>query len=210
MVLLDSIISSILRVAAGATLSFLAAMSIALGIFHFVNRFSRPAMLTSLLVALTPPPVWVSISMRAAGIGYAMHVLTIVCSTFFILLAVDLYLCCQIPHRRLHIASLYSLSLYKRVRFVFLPELQAGLLVGARLTSIIGWVAVTTAEAIGTRSGLGALVNFGRSMYSWPIIFSGWAAILGCALLFDGIIVFVCREKVEPRESFSDLECHAD
>lgn len=193
MVLLDSVLISMARVLVGSAFSFVLASTVATASFYAIRPLCHTIMLVAMILAITPPPVWSSLVVLTVGLRESAPVITIILSTVFVLTTVNIYLLRHIPARRFHIAATYELSLMRQLRYVVYPEVRHGLLLGMRLTAVISWIALITAESINASSGLGGLVLFGRSLFDWQIVLSGWVAIIGCALLTDTVIVLIGR-----------------
>lgn len=190
MLLLDSFGSSILRVLAGGGLAFGLALAVALLLSQSSRLVKKSGMWSALLIALTPPPIWSTVSILLLGLGNLAAIATIIFSTIFILTAVNCWLLLQIPTRRFHIADTYDAGFISVVRYIVLPEIRAGLSLGLRIDLIVAWIAVVVAESAGASSGLGSLVLFGRQLFDWHIVIAAWFAILGAAILTDAIAVF--------------------
>ena len=140
------------------------------------------------LIGVTPAPIWSTFSIMIFGLNAATPVATIVASTLFLLCAVNINTLIRIPRKRLFIADLYGLKVKHRILFIVLPEAIPGLMLGMRLTLLVSWVALITAESSGVDHGLGSLLLFGRQLFDWNIVVFTWGAIIACAAVTDGFV----------------------
>jgi len=185
MLLMESIAISIGRVVIGGIISFGVALIVSLALFIVCKRQVFYPTLVFLVCAITPPPIWSTIVIMWLGIGQLSPIITIILSTVFMVTAINLFLLSQVPRRRLHIGELYSINVIDRVRYILLPEVKSGLALGLRLSLLVAWIALITAESFGASSGLGALLLSSRQLFDWKAVMAAWAAIVACALLTD-------------------------
>lgn len=194
MVVLNSVIISFARIIIGSLLSFSIATLISMAIFLYCRTIAQLLMAILFLIGVTPAPIWSTLSIMSFGLNTFTPILTIVSSTLFLLAAVNINTLVRIPINRLFIADLYGLNLKKRVCLVILPEATPGFMLGIRLTLLVSWIALITAESSGVDHGLGSLLLFGRHLFDWQIVVSTWGAIIASAAITDGFVSAIAQK----------------
>ncbi len=188
MIAVESWLGSLGRVFVGAGSSFFIGLIVIVVLARAPRFVTLTVMSASLLFAITPPPIWSTVSLLWFGLGNTASISTTFCSTVFMLVAVNCWLLLQLPSRRHHIAQVYEVPFARFIRLGVLPELREGLIFGLRLDLLVAWIAVIVAEGAGTSSGLGAMLLLGRQLFDWNIVIASWFAIIGSAVLTDSLV----------------------
>jgi NitT/TauT family transport system permease protein len=171
------------RVALGFSAAFLVSLTvgIAMGRSCLFNGFAEPA----ILVGLTVPGlvwallcvIWFGISLTTSTVAVALSIappLTLSIAQGVRTVSADL----------LEISAAYQLSLWARLRFLWLPTLCPFLLAGVRIGLSMAWKVIVLVEVFGLSSGVGYQLNIEFSsqnvagVLAWTVGFALVMAIL--------------------------------
>ncbi|MEU6129532.1 ABC transporter permease subunit [Saccharopolyspora sp. NPDC047091] len=176
------------RVSLGFALAFAAALvvGIAMGRNAIVRRFFEPAVLLGLTV---PGLVWALLCVIWFGVGLANPVLAVALSAAPALTLNVHQGIRALPGELLEMTHVYRFSLWRRLRYLWLPALQPALFSGARLGLSLSWKVIVLVEVFGLSSGVGYQLNneFAAQsvagVLSWTLLFGAVMALLEYGLL---------------------------
>lgn len=185
------------RVALGFLVAFV--VSLALGIFMGRNRYARQFFEPAILIGLTVPGlVWALLCVIWFGISLTTSTLAVALS-LSPPLALSIAQGIKTVNADLQeITAVYRLSIWSRLRFLFLPTLTPFLLNGIRIGLSMGWKVIVLVEIFGLSSGVGYRLNTEYSamnvagVLAWTIGFAGVMALLEYGLI-GGIERYVTR-----------------
>lgn len=174
---------TIQRVALGFTTAFVVSLvvGIAMGRSQVFNGFAEPA----ILVGLTVPGlvwallcvIWFGISLATSTVAVALSIappLTLSIAQGVRTVSADL----------LEISAAYQLSIWARLRLLWLPTLYPFLLAGIRIGLSMAWKVIVLVEVFGLSSGVGYQLNVEFSsqnvagVLAWTIGFALVMAVL--------------------------------
>jgi len=185
------------RVALGFLVAF--AVSLALGILMGRNRYARQFFEPAILIGLTGPGlVWALLCVIWFGISLTTSTLAVALS-LSPPLALSIAQGIKTVNADLQeITAVYRLSIWSRLRFLFLPTLTPFLLNGIRIGLSMGWKVIVLVEIFGLSSGVGYRLNSEYSamnvagVLAWTIGFAGVMALLEYGVI-GGIERYVTR-----------------
>ncbi|MGI2034104.1 ABC transporter permease [Rhizobium panacihumi] len=185
------------RVALGFLVAF--AVSLALGILMGRNRYARQFFEPAILIGLTVPGlVWALLCVIWFGISLTTSTLAVALS-LSPPLALSIAQGIKTVNADLQeITAVYRLSIWSRLRFLFLPTLTPFLLNGIRIGLSMGWKVIVLVEIFGLSSGVGYRLNSEYSsmnvagVLAWTIGFAGVMALLEYGVI-GGIERYVTR-----------------
>jgi sulfonate transport system permease protein len=108
--------------------------------------------------------------------------------------AVNINTLLRIPRNVFVVADIYGVNNRQLITHIIIPEAIPGLMLGIRLTLLVSWIALITAESSGVEQGLGSLLLFGRQLFDWEIVISTWGAIISAAAITDGIVSVIAQK----------------
>lgn len=162
-VLLEELLSTVSRIAWGFGIGLAAGLS--LGILTGYARTADRAIDPSVRALNAVPAVgWIPFLILALGIGDASKIALIALATFFPIY-VNTYAGIRGTDQKLmELAGAYRLPRSRIIRNVVVPAALPQILVGVRIAVAISWVVATVSEILYGNTGLGVLLNDGRSL----------------------------------------------
>jgi len=189
--LLDAAAQTLRRIAGGFVLGSLIGIAAGalLGGHRLLDRYAGP-----LLYALMHIPglVWVPALIAAFGIGEGFKFAGIALAVFFPVASSVYEAVRGIPVRYLELGAVLKLPPLTRTRRILLPAVWPRLVAGLRIGASKAWLVVVFVELFAASSGLGYLMDSGRTMFQMDVVLTAVvvAGVLGyamdCALLFAG------------------------
>lgn len=162
-VLLDDLLASVVRIAWGFGIGL--TMGLAAGILTGYARLADRAIDPTLRGLNAVPAVgWIPFLILALGIGDASKVALIAIATFFPIYVNTHAGIRGTDQKLIELATAYHLPRSTVVRSVIIPAALPQILVGVRIAVAISWVVATVSEIIYGNTGLGVLLNDGRSL----------------------------------------------
>lgn len=162
-VLLEELLHTLVRIAWGFGIGLAAGLS--LGILTGYARTADRAIDPSVRALNAVPAVgWIPFLILALGIGDASKIALIAFATFFPVY-VNTYAGIRGTDQKLmELAAAYRLPRSRIIRNVVVPAALPQILVGVRIAVAISWVVATVSEILYGNTGLGVLLNDGRSL----------------------------------------------
>lgn len=186
----QSIVSTLLRVFAGMSIAFLAA--VLTGALLSLSNFATWC-LSPILYVLAPiaPIAWIPTAIVVFGISNVTAVFIVFMGVYFILTIATLAEIKRIPTEFLTIADNLGASPFSRWIRVVLPAVLPGVFTLLRTNFIAAWMAVLVAEMVGLRDGLGAIIMMGRNLFNNDLIMFGMAIIGVAGFVVDRMLAMI-------------------
>ncbi|PCI24021.1 nitrate ABC transporter permease [Candidatus Peregrinibacteria bacterium] len=188
--LLDSIISSTLRVTIGLLIAFIASVVVGVLISSsiWIKRFIMPIVEVFAPIA---PIAWIPLALILFGIGDQAAVFIVFMGVFFILTITAVKQIETVPKNLINIARSLGCSQSQIWLYVITPYVLPGVFTMLRINVIAAWMAVLAAEMTGLRDGLGAIIMNGRNLFNHDLILLGMLSIGIMGFLFNMLLKYV-------------------
>ena len=189
--LVEAFVSSTIRVVVSGTIG--GAVALAVASLWIASRPLKPNIILSaaLVLAITPPPIWLTMAILLFGLGEVTVIIALVVSCLFLSVAVVTVELMKIDNRQWFMAAQFGMGWSSRLLYVVRPYSQSMADLVFRIAYVVSWIAVIHAESSGVRSGLGAILLFGRQLYDWDLVGIGWALIVVGATVTDSAVFAV-------------------
>ncbi|MCU0652930.1 MAG: ABC transporter permease [Candidatus Pacebacteria bacterium] len=188
--LLGDIFASLKRVLIGFTIA--AATGVSLGIFAGTNQVAR-SFISPLAEIFRPiPPIaWIPIAILWFGLGDKPAFFLVFLGAFFPIFTNSMLgaLSLEETHRR----AAYSLGADKKhfLADILLPASLPHIFAGMKIGLGVSWMAVITAELVGSQSGLGYMIQFNRFLLNTPKVVVGMVVIGAIGFLLNRLMARV-------------------
>jgi ABC-type nitrate/sulfonate/bicarbonate transport system permease component len=196
----DHVIASVLRFAAGYSLSIVVGLLV--GLLMATSAIASALMLP-VLRFLYPIPglAWTPLVIMWCGIGENAVVTLIFLSAVWPILygAYDGFR--NVPAPYLRVARQLEATWPVRVRKVLIPAAVPILLSAMRISHGVGWRAIIGAEMIAALSGLGYMLNMGGELRRPDVVVVGMIVIAIISVIFDRTIFDVAERRLIGRRS---------
>jgi NitT/TauT family transport system permease protein len=180
----ETIAASLGRVFAGLVIAFASAFALAV-----VLAAWRPGrwLIEPLIQLLAPiaPVAWVPFGLALFGTGNGAAVFLVFLGVIFVLTLGMAAAIRGVPREFLQIAETFGATRWKTWTMVIVPAVLPRAFLLLRMNFFGGWMAVLSAEMVGLRSGLGALIMVGRESANMQIVILGMALIGLTGAAFD-------------------------
>lgn len=196
----DHVIASVLRFAAGYSLSIVVGLLV--GLLMAASSIASTLMLP-VLRFLYPIPglAWTPLVIMWCGIGENAVVTLIFLSAVWPILygAYDGFR--NVPAPYLRVARQLEATWPMRVRKVLIPAALPILLSAMRISHGVGWRAIIGAEMIAALSGLGYMLNMGGELRRPDVVVVGMIVIAIISVIFDRTIFDVAERRLIGKRS---------
>ncbi len=108
----------------------------------------------------------------------------------------------SVDNKMFDVAHVLEFSRFKQIVRLILPASLPHILLGLRLSLAISWLSLVVAELIGSQSGVGFLINFGKQTSSTELIFVGIIIFAIVGKLVDSFVRLLERSLLQWRDSF--------
>ncbi len=188
----DHLLKSTLRILLGFALSTVIAvpLGIMMGLFPHLRAAVMP--IISFLRPL-PSIAWVPLAMIWLGVDEVQKLAIIFMGTFAAALIYTIEATIKVEPDLIKAAQNLGCSDRQLLWRVLLPAALPNILSGLKVVMAIGWTCVISAEIVGTREGLGALIWLSQETSNTAAVLVGMAGISGIVLLLDLLITRVER-----------------
>jgi NitT/TauT family transport system permease protein len=187
-----SIVASCLRVVAGLTLGFVAALLVGVLVAMSATA-SRVALPLVRGLAPIAPIAWIPLGIVLFGLGNPTAVFIVFVGVFFTLTIATVSAVTSVDPRLIKTAkTLGAAPRHIWLRVIF-PAIVPQVFTMLRLNFFGAWMGVLAAEMVGLRNGLGALIIMGREMFNANLILVGMALIGATGYAVDSLLLFVQR-----------------
>lgn len=188
----QSVFVTLLRVFAGMTIAFVAA--IFCGMLISLSEWSELFILPILgLIAPIAPIAWVPLALVVFGISNLTAIFIVFMGVFFTLTIATVAEIKRIPENLLITARNLAGSRFNIWRMVVMPAVLPSVFTLLRLNFIAAWMAVLAAEMTGLRDGLGAVVMTGRNLFNSNLILLGICIIGITGFAVDRLLLLIQR-----------------
>lgn len=161
--LLSAFRDSLFRIVTGASIGFAAGILLG-GITGYARQVERVLDPTVQALRAVPSVAWIPFLILLLGIDSAPKIAMIAIAIFFITY-VNTYAGVRGTDQKLiELAKAYRLPRWRVIRCIVMPAALPQIFVGLRLAAAIGWIAAVFSEILIGNSGLGVLLNDGRSL----------------------------------------------
>lgn len=206
-VLVEEFASSLSRILWGFGIGLAAGLG--LGVLTGYVRLADRAVDPTLRGLNAVPAVgWIPFLILSLGIGDASKVALIAIATFFPIY-VNTYAGIRGTDQKLiELATAYHLPRSTVVRSVILPGALPQILVGVRIAVAISWVVATVSEILYGNSGLGVLLNDGRSLARPDQMIAVMIVLAIAGKSSDAIIVWLQRRLTGWQSTLEGMAPH--
>jgi len=206
-VLLEELLSTLSRIAWGLGIGL--AAGLAAGILTGYARTADRAVDPTLRALNAVPAVgWIPFLILALGIGDASKVALISIATFFPIYVNTHAGIRGTDQKLIELASAYHLPRRRVVRSVVIPSALPQILVGVRIAVAISWVVATVSEILYGNTGLGVLLNDGRSLARPDQMIAVMIVLAVCGKVSDAIVVAIARRLTSWQSTLEGMAPH--
>jgi sulfonate transport system permease protein len=206
-VLADELGATFVRMAWGFGLGLLfgLAAGIATGYLRTVDRVLDPTLRG---LNAVPAVGWIPFLILGFGIGDASKVALITIATFFPIY-VNTYAGIRGTDQKLiELALAYRLSRATVMRSIVLPAALPQILVGVRIAVAISWVVATVSEIVYGNTGLGVLLNDGRSLARPDQMVAVMIVLAVLGKASDAVVVGLQRRLTSWQSTLDGMPAH--
>jgi len=184
---------SFLRVFAGLTIGFVAAVFTGVGVSMapFVAKGVLPIIR---LLAPIAPIAWIPLALVLFGLGNTSAVALVFMGTYPFLVIATVAAIDEVDPDLIRSASTLGAKPWQKWLYVILPASLPAVFTMLRLNFIAAWMAVLAAEMVGLHDGLGALIMVGREGGDANLILVGMTLIGVIGFLIDSLLLLVQRK----------------
>lgn len=187
-----SLLSTFIRVFAGMSLAFVAA--ILTGALLSLSKFATWSLSPILhLFAPIAPIAWIPTAIVVFGINDVTAIFIVFMGVYFILTLATLAEIKRVPEEFLIVAGNLGASRAQRWLWVVFPAILPGVFILLRTNFIAAWMAVLVAEMVGLRDGLGAIIMMGRNLFNNELIMFGMVVIGISGFVVDKILALIAK-----------------
>lgn len=162
-VMLEELLATFMRIAWGFSIGLAAGLSLGI-LTGYVRGADRAIDPTVRGLNAVPAVGWIPFLILALGIGDGSKIALISLATFFPIYVNTHAGIRGTDQKLIELAAAYRLPRTRIVRSVVIPAALPQILVGVRIAVAISWVVATVSEIIYGNTGLGVLLNDGRSL----------------------------------------------
>lgn len=191
----ESVLATFLRVFAGMTVAFVAA--ILTGALLSLSRVATWS-LSPLLHLLAPiaPIAWIPTAIVVFGISNLTAIFIVFMGVYFILTLATLAEIRRVPPEFSIVAGNLGATPLQRWIFVVLPAVLPGVFALLRSNFLAAWMAVLVAEMVGLRDGLGAIIMMGRNLFNNELILFGMLVIGVSGFAVDKVLGLIAKRML--------------
>lgn len=147
-------------------------------------------------VQACPTIVWVSLLMVWVGTGSIVSITAVVVALYPIMFLNIAQGVASLDKRLISMSRLYHVPKIKMISGIILPGIAPFLLAAMAYALSTTWKITTTAEFIGSGSGIGAKIFWAFRMLNMPRLFCWALLLIAFGVFTDGVLVKALRNKV--------------
>lgn len=186
--ILNSLLDTMARVMIGAGSAIFVGAGLAIILGALIKQKIILCIPAAFAFAVTPSPIWLSISVMIFGLSeWGTFFIVFVSSTFFVF-AITAANIAFMQSRIFFLGQMFDHSWSQRIKWLLWPELRGSFVTTVRIAFLVGWTSIILAESSGSRTGLGAMLLFGRQLFDWQVVCTAWASTLVGALTTDWLL----------------------
>jgi ABC-type nitrate/sulfonate/bicarbonate transport system permease component len=203
-VLLSDFWASLQRILAGASIGFVAGLLLGAvtGYARQIERFIDP---TIQALRAVPAVAWIPFLILGLGIDNAPKIALIAIAIFFITYVNTFSGVRGTDQKLIELARAYRLPRLLVFRRIIMPAALPQIFVGLRLAAAIGWIAAVFSEILIGNTGLGVLLNDGRSLGRPDQTIALMIVLAIAGKCSDGLIRLVERRVTRWRATFEGV-----
>lgn len=203
-VLVSDFWDSLQRILTGAFIGFTAGLVLG-GITGYVRQAERVLDPTIQALRAVPAVAWIPFLILTLGIDNAPKIALIAIAIFFITYVNAFSGVRGTDQKLIELAQAYRLPRSLVLRRIIMPAALPQVFVGLRLAAAIGWIAAVFSEILVGNTGLGVLLNDGRSLGrpDQTIVLMLVLAVAGKSS--DGLIRLIERRVTRWRATFEGV-----
>lgn len=156
------------------------------GSFKTLSKLFKPLMGICLGI---PPIVWIVLALFWFGIGNISVIFSVFIAIFPLSFANAMLSVITLDKRLDEVCIVYRLSLYKRLKYFYIPHILPHLLNALSLVNAMGIKIMIMAELLGASDGVGAKIADARSYLDTTEILAYVVIMVGIILLFDFLVI---------------------
>lgn len=156
------------------------------GSFKTLARILKPLMDIFLGI---PPIVWIVLALFWFGIGNVSVIFSVLVAIFPLSFANAMMSVLTLDKRLDEVCIAYSLNLFKRLKYYYLPHILPHLLASLNIITATGIKIMIMAELLGASSGVGAKIADARSYLETEEVLAYVVIMVGIILLFDFFVI---------------------
>lgn len=186
-ILVKHILASFARVLTGFFIGFLLAMLIGFPIALSKNFEEITELIIQILKPI-PPIAWIPLAILWFGIGEVSKIYIIFMGSFFPILINVVAGIKEIDGRLYELGTVYEIPKTKLIRKIVFPGALHSILTGVRVGLGNAWICVVASEMIAANSGVGYMLNNGRSLGQPDQVVLGMIIIGVVGKLMDDVL----------------------
>lgn len=155
------------------------------GRFKTVMALFKPV-ITMLLA--TPPIIWIVMALFWFGLGNTSVLFTIIIIITPLTFASAAIAVSSIDEQSIELFNIYKLSLYKKIRYLYLPHLIPYLISSINIAVATGSRLVIMAELLGASDGIGSKIADARAMLDTSTVMAYVCLVILFVALFEYFI----------------------
>jgi NitT/TauT family transport system permease protein len=180
----ETVFASVVRVVLGLVIAFVAAMVLGIAMMMFapariaIDPFLR-------LLAPIAPIAWVPFGLALFGVGNTAAVFLVFLAVIFVLTLGIVTTIENMPEEFRQIARTFGASKTQTWGLIIMPYILPRAFILLRANFFGAWMAVLSAEMVGLKNGLGAMIMVGRESANMQLVFLGMILIGLTGAMFD-------------------------
>ena len=189
------VFSSFSRVLTG----FLLGTGLALILGTFIALFEAFDDMTKYILQIIkpiPPIAWIPLAILWFGIGEQSKIFIIALGAFFPVLTNTVDGIKNIDARYLELGNLYGISWFGKLKKIVLPAAIKQILTGIKVGASNSWICVVASEMIAANSGVGYMLNNGRSLGRPDLVILGMLIIGIIGKLMDDVLIRAIKKII--------------
>lgn len=175
------------------------------GISGYVRQIERVVDPTVQGLRAVPAVAWIPFLILTLGIDDAPKIALIAIAIFFITYVNTFAGVRSTDQKLIELASAYRLPRWLTIRRIIIPSALPQIFVGLRLAAAIAWIAAVFSEILIGNSGLGVLLNDGRSLGRPDQTIALMLVLAVAGKTTDGLIRLLERRVTRWRATFAGV-----
>lgn len=206
-VMLEELLSTFSRIAWGFSIGLAAGLSLGI-LTGYVRGADRAIDPTVRGLNAVPAVGWIPFLILALGIGDGSKIALISLATFFPIYVNTHAGIRGTDQKLIELAAAYRLPRARIVRSVVIPAAVPQILVGVRIAVAISWVVATVSEIIYGNTGLGVLLNDGRSLAMPDQMIAVMIVLAVLGKTSDMVVVWIQRRLTAWQSTLDGMAPH--
>jgi NitT/TauT family transport system permease protein len=187
------IVVSALRVLAGLTIGFAAAVATGI-LVSASDAFAATVMPLIRGVAPIAPIAWIPLGIVLFGIGNPTAIFVVFMGIYFILTITTVAAVSSVDPRLVKTARSFGANRTQVWTHVIFPAVLPQVFTMLRINFFAAWMAVLAAEMVGVKNGLGMMIILGREMFNTKLILLGMCMVGVTGYVVDALLTQIQRK----------------